>query len=66
MQKKGVADMAEKINITFPDGAVKEFDAGTTTEQIASSISSGLKKKALFLIGLILKHAKAIYHLMIK
>ncbi|KMY43532.1 threonyl-tRNA synthase [Bacillus sp. FJAT-27916] len=39
--------MAEKINITFPDGAVKEFDAGTTTEQIASSISSGLKKKAL-------------------
>ncbi len=45
--KKGVADMAEKINITFPDGAVKEFDAGTTTEQIASSISSGLKKKAL-------------------
>ncbi|WP_455675961.1 threonine--tRNA ligase [Pradoshia sp.] len=39
--------MAEKINITFPDGAVKEYDAGTTTEQIASSISSGLKKKAL-------------------
>ena len=39
--------MAEKINITFPDGAVKEFEAGTTTEQIASSISSGLKKKAL-------------------
>ena len=39
--------MAEMIKITFPDGAVKEFESGTTTEQIASSISSGLKKKAI-------------------
>ncbi len=39
--------MAEMIKITFPDGAVKEFESGITTEQIASSISSGLKKKAI-------------------
>ncbi|MCM3215112.1 threonine--tRNA ligase [Niallia taxi] len=39
--------MSEMIKITFPDGAVKEFSAGTTTEEIAGSISPGLKKKAL-------------------
>ncbi len=35
------------IQMTFPDGAVKEFPSGTTTEEIAGSISSGLKKKAI-------------------
>lgn len=35
------------IKITFPDGAVKEFESGITTEDIATSISPGLKKKAL-------------------
>ena len=35
------------VKIAFPDGAVKEFPKGTTTEDIAASISSGLKKKAL-------------------
>ncbi len=39
--------MSEMIKITFPDGAVKEFSAGITTEEIAGSISPGLKKKAL-------------------
>ncbi|MCB5238107.1 MULTISPECIES: threonine--tRNA ligase [Niallia] len=39
--------MSELINITFPDGAVKEFPGGTTTEDIAGSISPGLRKKAL-------------------
>ncbi|MFP9127118.1 threonine--tRNA ligase [Niallia sp. BSM11] len=39
--------MSEMIKITFPDGAVKEFAEGTTTEDIAASISPGLKKKAL-------------------
>jgi len=39
--------MSELINITFPDGAVKEFPEGTTTEDIAGSISPGLRKKAL-------------------
>jgi threonyl-tRNA synthetase len=39
--------MSEALKITFPDGNVKEFPQGTTTEEIASSISSGLKKKAL-------------------
>ncbi|AZB43884.1 threonine--tRNA ligase [Bacillus sp. FJAT-42376] len=39
--------MSEAIHITFPDGAVKEFVKGTTTEDIAASISPGLKKKSL-------------------
>ncbi|KAB7705939.1 threonine--tRNA ligase [Bacillus aerolatus] len=39
--------MSEMMNITFPDGSVKEFSKGTTTEEIAQSISPGLKKKAL-------------------
>ncbi|MFA9558699.1 threonine--tRNA ligase [Evansella sp. AB-rgal1] len=39
--------VAEKIIMTFPDGAKKEFRSGTTTEEIAASISSGLKKNAL-------------------
>ncbi|MGC8228750.1 threonine--tRNA ligase [Pseudobacillus badius] len=39
--------MSEMLNITFPDGSVKEFPKGTTTEEIAQSISPGLRKKAL-------------------
>ncbi|MDT2764214.1 threonine--tRNA ligase [Enterococcus asini] len=35
------------IQITFPDGAQKEFAAGITTKEIASSISNSLVKKAL-------------------
>ncbi len=35
------------IKVTFPDGAVREYPAGTTTEDIAGSISSGLKKNAI-------------------
>ncbi|WP_203339731.1 threonine--tRNA ligase [Planococcus beijingensis] len=39
--------MADMIQLKFPDGAVKEFEQGTTTEEIAQSISPGLRKKAL-------------------
>ncbi|UOE93399.1 threonine--tRNA ligase [Alkalihalobacillus sp. LMS39] len=35
------------IQLTFPDGAIKEFDRGITTEDVAASISPGLRKKAL-------------------
>jgi len=35
------------ITITFPDGANKSFPQGTTGEDIAGSISPGLKKQAL-------------------
>lgn len=35
------------VNITFPDGAVKEYQAGTSTEDIAASISPGLRKKSI-------------------
>jgi threonyl-tRNA synthetase len=46
-KKKEEKCMSEMIRITFPDGAVKEFPKGTTTEDIAASISPGLKKKAI-------------------
>ncbi|MBD3108354.1 threonine--tRNA ligase [Bacillus sp. AGMB 02131] len=39
--------MSEMLKITFPDGNVKEFAKGTTTEEIAGSISPGLKKKSI-------------------
>lgn len=35
------------INITFPDGAIREFPTGISTKEIAESISKGLAKKAL-------------------
>ncbi|GGF97089.1 threonine--tRNA ligase [Paenibacillus abyssi] len=35
------------IQITLPDGAVREYEAGTTIEEVAGSISSGLKKNAI-------------------
>ncbi len=34
------------IKITFPDGAVREFESGVTTFEIAQSISNSLAKKA--------------------
>ncbi|MCY7993050.1 threonine--tRNA ligase [Bacillus haynesii] len=39
--------MSDMVKIKFPDGAVKEFAKATTTEDIAASISPGLKKKAI-------------------
>ena len=39
--------MSEQLKISFPDGAVKEFAKGTTTEDIAASISPGLRKKSI-------------------
>ncbi len=35
------------INITFPDGSQKAYEAGVTVEQIAGDISSGLKKASV-------------------
>ncbi|MGE7666113.1 threonine--tRNA ligase [Ureibacillus composti] len=39
--------MSEVIKLTFPDGAIKEFERGTSTADVAESISPGLKKQAL-------------------
>ncbi|MRH42899.1 threonine--tRNA ligase [Aquibacillus halophilus] len=39
--------MSKQIIIAFPDGTKKEFPQGTTGEDIAASISPGLKKQAL-------------------
>ncbi|MGN7471347.1 threonine--tRNA ligase [Brevibacillus sp. SAFN-007a] len=36
-----------QINVTFPDGAVRQYEAGITIEEIAGSISASLKKKAV-------------------
>ncbi len=35
------------IKITFPNGDIKEFAQGVTTEEIAGSISPGLRRRAL-------------------
>ena len=35
------------ISISFPDGAVREYDNGVTALDIAKSISEGLAKKVL-------------------
>ncbi|MDM5200030.1 threonine--tRNA ligase [Fictibacillus enclensis] len=35
------------IKLTFPDGSVREYPKGTTSEQVADSISSSLKKKSV-------------------
>ncbi len=45
--ENGGIKMSEVVKVSFPDGAVKEFPKGTTTEEIAASISPGLKKKSL-------------------
>jgi threonyl-tRNA synthetase len=34
------------VNITFPDGASRDYEQGTTAAQIAASISKSLEKKA--------------------
>jgi threonyl-tRNA synthetase len=36
-----------KIKVTFPDGAVREYDKGSSSLDIAKSISEGLAKKVL-------------------
>ncbi|WP_027414762.1 threonine--tRNA ligase [Aneurinibacillus terranovensis] len=35
------------IHVTLPDGSKREYNAGTTIEDVAASISPGLKKKAV-------------------
>src|SRR5690349_15430081 len=35
------------INITFPDGAVRQYEAGVTALDIAKSISEGLARKVI-------------------
>src|SRR5699024_9394590 len=45
--KRSVLNMSEMIQLQFPDGAEKEFPKGTTTEEVAASISPGLRKNAL-------------------
>ncbi|CAD2075219.1 threonine--tRNA ligase [Phocicoccus pinnipedialis] len=36
-----------KVQVKFPDGNIKEFDRGITAEEIAGSISPGLKKASV-------------------
>ncbi|MGZ3840370.1 MAG: threonine--tRNA ligase [Flavisolibacter sp.] len=39
--------MSENINITLPDGAVRQYPKGTSALDVAKSISEGLAKKVL-------------------
>ncbi len=39
--------MADKIKITLPDGSIREYDAGTTSMEVARSISEGLARNVL-------------------
>lgn len=39
--------MSQQINITFPDGTIRQFTQGVTAMEIARSISEGLARKAL-------------------
>jgi len=32
------------VKVTLPDGAVREYEAGSSIEDVAASISSGLKR----------------------
>jgi threonyl-tRNA synthetase len=38
---------ANQIQLTLPDGSVREYDAGTTGLQVAESIGKGLAKAAV-------------------
>ena len=35
------------VTLTFPDGAARDYEAGTTAMQVAKSISKGLAKTVL-------------------
>ena len=35
------------IKVKLPDGAIREYAKGTTVEEVAGSISSGLRKNAI-------------------
>ncbi|MCJ7995798.1 threonine--tRNA ligase [Rhizobium cremeum] len=39
--------MSESVSLTFPDGSVRAFPAGTTGRDVAESISKSLAKKAV-------------------
>lgn len=42
-----MAETVQAVKVTLPDGAVREFGRGATIEEVAGSISSGLKKNAV-------------------
>ena len=39
--------MSQSVSLTFPDGSVRSFAAGTTGRDVAESISKSLAKKAV-------------------
>ncbi|MCX2829642.1 threonine--tRNA ligase [Bacillus pseudomycoides] len=55
--------MNDVVKITFPDGLIKEFPPGITSEEIAGSVSSSLKKKAIAgkINGTLIDLARPIY-----
>jgi threonyl-tRNA synthetase len=47
LQPQNKADNKDMIKITLPDGAVREYEAGTSALDVAKSISEGLARKVL-------------------
>jgi len=45
--RKQTCHLSNKIHISFPDGAVREFPGGTTSLEVARSISEGLARKVV-------------------
>ena len=39
--------MSDAVSLTFPDGSVRQYPAGTTGRDVAESISKSLAKKAV-------------------
>ena len=39
--------MSASVSLTFPDGSIRQYDAGTTGVAVAESISKSLAKKAV-------------------
>lgn len=42
-----MAEAGQAVKVTLPDGAVREYGQGVTIEDVAGSISSGLRKNAV-------------------
>ena len=47
INQNSLGEVSDKMKITFPDGAVREYEVGSTALDIAKSISEGLARKIL-------------------
>src|ERR1039457_764507 len=47
INQNSLGEVSDKMKITFPDGAVREYEVGSTALDIAKCISEGLARKIL-------------------